>query len=566
MRPLPLCLFFLLIGGSAAISGRGESADWPDADGGRFTGEPAAVFGSLALFRTGDPVLRRVPLRALSPEECRRFHTALADRPPRAERWPEARSRATRELVGDLKRLDPQYRRMVPADLSALPEPELLVVIYGYHGDPGTWALSNNIIPTHHRLRRVYPGLTATVFYGLWHTAAEHERISIASWTPWFVTDFARQHSMPRLGRLAPPDGSAMTVMTRDGDLLLFARPVSLDAIRGFIDALSNLLWEANPLNTRAWTDIAHYERAIRPVAFAGAPTGPRLIGNPLRSDGLRQRGVNRIEARLEVDAEGKVTAAALLPGSDLPEGMAAPLTDALRRSARFLPALEQGQPVAASYDYVLSVPPADPVAEADAVWLDRGMRGEVPLPDWLVLKTIPVSQQEFDDIAGVGPDGKVILQTLEVSQARVSRASQLSAFHTDWFAEAGAASVQPVAGQTQVVDGLTLTWQPVRSQSGYVNLQEGESPRKEYCVGYAWTEIEVSGDTPAWLGIGSDDGLKVWHNGVLVNDRWTRRISRLDDDIVPLRLKAGKNHLLIKIQNAAGDWSFVTRLRFRNR
>ncbi len=558
---LGLLLAFLSLGSLL----RGVTTDWPDADGTRFPGEPAAIFGSLALFRTADPVLKRVPLRALSAEECQRFHQALAQRPVRAARWTEAQSPATRELSGALKRLEYQYRRMIPADLSDRPEPELLVVIYGYHGDSGTWMLSNNIIPIHNRLQSIYPGLTATVFYGLWHNEEEHERVTIQSWTPWLVTDFKRQKDMPTLAGRAPPDGSAMVVMTRDGDLLLWARPLNLAAIRKFIDDLSDLVWAASPLNSRAWTDRAHYGRAVRALAYASVDTGPELIGNPLRADGLRQRSVGRVVAKLEIDADGKVIAASLQPGSAVPEKLAGPLTDALKRAV-FLPAIAGGQAVASTYDYVLEVPPTTPQAEADLAWLDRSIRGEVPLLSWKTLGPIPVSEQEFGDIESVGPDGKVVLRAFEVSDRRVSRASQVSAFNSDFFGEGGAASVMPADGQGQVVDGKSYTWKAIQSQNGYVNLQEGIYPRPEYCVGYAWTEIEVSADTQAWLGIGSDDGLKVWHNGELVNDRWTRRISRIDDDIVPLRLKAGKNHLLIKIQNVAGDWSFVTRLRFRDR
>ncbi|RXK56558.1 hypothetical protein ESB00_12030 [Oleiharenicola lentus] len=559
----PRFLLVLLI--FVSVARLGATTDWPDADGVRFQGEPAAIFGSLALFRTTDPVLKRVPLRALSIEECQRFHQVLASRPARATRWSEAQSAATRELNGALKRLEYQYRRMIPADLSDRPEPELLVVIYGYHGDSGTWMLSNNLVPIHNRLQNVYPGLTATVFYGMWHNEQEHERVTIQSWTPWLVTDFKRQAEMPTLTRRAPPDGSAMVVMTRDGDLLLWARPLNLAAIRKFIDDLSDLVWAASPLNSRAWTDRAHYGRAVRSLAYASTDTGPELIGNPLRADGLRQRGVGRVTAKLEIDAEGKVTAATLQPDAAVPAKLAGPLTDALKR-AMFLPAMNGGQAVASTSDYVLEVPPATPQADADLAWLDRSIRGEVPLLAWKTLGPIPVNEQEFSEIESVGPDGRVVLRAFEVSDRRVSRASQESAFNSDFFGETGAANVVPVDGQAQIVDGKAYAWKAIQSQNGYVNLQEGIYPRPEYCVGYAWTEIEVSADTQAWLGIGSDDGLKVWHNGELVNDRWTRRISRIDDDIVPLRLKAGKNHLLIKIQNVAGDWSFVTRLRFRDR
>lgn len=70
--------------------------------------------------------------------------------------------------------------------------------------------------------------------------------------------------------------------------------------------------------------------------------------------------------------------------------------------------------------------------------------------------------------------------------------------------------------------------------------------------------------ETDAWLGIGSDDGLKVWLNGALVNDKWIARTSKLDEEVVPLRLRKGKNQFLIKIQNVKGLWSFTTRLRVR--
>jgi hypothetical protein len=357
-----------------------------------------------------------------------------------------------------------------------------------------------------------------------------------------------------------------MLVLSRDGDVLISDRPAGVASFRRFVDEFTDLLWCANPANTRAWADIVHYGKAVRPLQFAESATGPLLVGNPLKADGLRQRGIGRVAARLEIDAEGKITSATLQPGSAVPEQLATQLTDALARSAIFLPAIDHGKPVAAGYDYVMEVPPADPVAAADAAWLDGTVTGEVPLLQWLVLKPIPVNQRDFDDIASVDGSGKLIMQAVEVSKARVSRASQMSAFNSDWFAEAGAASVMPKPGEKLTIDGATVTWRPMVTDSGYVDLQTGEGLQKQYCVGYAWTEIEVTAATNAWLAIGSDDGLKIWHNGTLVHDRWVRRQSHIDDDIVPLKLKAGKNQLLIKIQNATGEWSYVTRLRFKAR
>lgn len=556
---LPLLLSILL------ATARAVPSDWPDADGTRFQGEPAAIFGSLALFRTADPALKRVPLRALSEDDCRRLHQALAARPPRATTWSAAQGAATRELVGAVNRLDYQYRRMVPAVVDNRPEPELLVIFYGYYNAADSWLISNNISPIHRRAQRVYPGLTATVFYGLWHSAEDHEKTTIQAWVPWLATDFSRQKNMPVVARNAPPDGSAVAVITRDGDLVMSVRPTSLDAIRKFVDDFSELLWAANPLNIRAAADRAHYGRAVRALEFASADTGPQLMGNPLRADGLRQRNIGRVKARLEVDAMGKVTSATLVPGDTVPAKMTGPLAEALKRAV-FLPAMASGTPVASTYDYVLEVPPANPEVDADVLWMDRSMRGEIPLLNWRILTSIPVPQREFAEIEGIAADGKVVMQAFEVSERRVSRASQESAFKSDFFGEGGAGSVMPEEGQPQVVDGRPYTWRSIQSRNGFVNLREGIYPQPEYCIGYAWTEIEVSADTQAWLGIGTDDGAKIWFNGDLVHDRWARHSSRIDDDIVPLRLKAGKNHLLIKIQNITDAWSFITRLRFRDR
>jgi hypothetical protein len=150
-------------------------------------------------------------------------------------------------------------------------------------------------------------------------------------------------------------------------------------------------------------------------------------------------------------------------------------------------------------------------------------------------------------------------MQALRVSTAKTSRASQMNAFNTDWFTEAGADTVRPAPGDPQHIDGTTLTWKRVNAPDGLVDFGE-----HDYSVGYAWTEFESPSNTEAWLGLGSDDGVKIWLNGQLVCDQWIRRSARLDDDVIPLRLKKGKNHLLIKIQNATGEWSFIARLRTR--
>jgi len=238
---------------------------------------------------------------------------------------------------------------------------------------------------------------------------------------------------------------------------------------------------------------------------------------------------------------------------------------DEQRLNDRDPPAIEGGRPVPGELAYSLEVPPADPGRDADAVWLASAHYPVIPIERWLVLRPISVPEKEFDaEIQNVDADGKVVFKSFEVNSGKISRAAQMSAFNHDWFTETGGAgSVNPKEGDRQRIDEqLELTWQAVKSQDGFVNMQGALA--RDYCVGYAWAEVSMPAATEAWLGLGSDDGVKIWLNGELVHDKWIRRQSRIDDDVVPLKLQKGPNRILIKIQNATIDWSFLYRLRVK--
>ncbi|HLP08176.1 MAG TPA: hypothetical protein VK178_08410, partial [Opitutaceae bacterium] len=208
-------------------------------------------------------------------------------------------------------------------------------------------------------------------------------------------------------------------------------------------------------------------------------------------------------------------------------------------------------------------VPPAPPCSAANLAWVNGDAAIEKPLTHWLVLRPIPVPEQSFSTVDHVDDSDVAVLTPFEVSDERVGPSQQQNCFNSDWFGADGADSIQPIAGAKQSVDGNELVWDPVVSEAGFVELRSAQR-NCDYSIGYAWTEIEVEKDTDAWLAIGSDDGLKIWLNGQLVHDKWIRRISLIDDEIVPLRLHAGKNRILLKVQNAIGAWNFVARLRTR--
>ncbi|MDQ5980487.1 MAG: hypothetical protein QG602_3464 [Verrucomicrobiota bacterium] len=541
---------------------------WTDVQGTTFKGEPTEILGPFAVFRTSSGSGRRVLLRGFSAEDCRRIYAELAAGKPRAERFAEATGATTHDLPGKVLRVE--NRELVPADLSGEPEPELLLVLAGSHNSGEGWFIVSNFHEFYRRMQRVYPGRMSGLFLGARHDPSQHRNIATQSGMPWLVADLVRQGSISTLRRFVPnAEGANVVLVTRQGVPLAAASiadaksATDAKAMRDFMDQVAEFLWLIDPDNLAGWTDRLHYLRATRPLEFASASTGPLLIGTPLRADVLRKYGVRRVSARLAVTAEGKVTPTLLSGPEDVPADLAGPIRDILAQLA-VLPAIDHGRPVAGELDYVFEVPPADPVREAERTWLASTSYPAVTIPEWLVLRPIKVSEQDFDStIIGETPDGTVILNSLEVNTGKISRRAQMSAFNTDWFAEAGADSVRPREGDRQRIDEeTTLTWEKVRSVDGFVNMQSGIG--KDYVVGYAWTEFESPRATEAWLGLGSDDGVKIWLNGELVHDKWIRRPSRVDDDVVPLKLRQGPNRMLIKIQNATIDWSFLYRLRLK--
>ena len=569
MPPLPMLprasLTLMLLCSLGALDAAPETPQWKDRKGSTFRGEPVETMGPFAMFRTGPLSSRFLPLRVLSAEDCVRFHQAIAGRPPRAERWQAARGQASSEFVGRLLRSE--NRQLRPVDFSAVPEPELLIMLFGGRRNPESAPpnyLLDNLSPFIGRVQRVYPGRVATI---VWATPQANLNLKgLPNARTWLVADPDKQSAMKTVARFASGQGFTMVLMTREG-VPLFGSPANdVVEVMKFVDGVSDLLWQLNPANPQSARDRAHYLRAIRPVEFAAAATAPVLLANPLRVEPLRQRGVAQIEARVEVGADGVVTRVELLPASRVPAPIAAPIAEALRKGAFLLPAIDQGVAVAGTYHYSLKIDPVDPKLAADTAWLNGEARVDVPIKSWLLLKAIKVPEQVFSTIDRIGEDGTIMLKAVTAGNSKkVSSTSQLNAFNSDWFEASGPANVRPIAGQKQEVDGEKYTWKKMRPEDGLVDFLDGASRGShDFCVGYAWAEVESPTDTEAWLGIGSDDGLKVWLNGEIVNDRWVERTSRLDDDVVPLRLKQGMNHFLIKIQNIKGHWSFTCRLRVR--
>ena len=102
-------------------------------------------------------------------------------------------------------------------------------------------------------------------------------------------------------------------------------------------------------------------------------------------------------------------------------------------------------------------------------------------------------------------------------------------------------------------------SWKPVKSESGVVDLVKLVG-QFNYSSAYALAEIRMDAPAKVLMGVGSDDDIKIFLNGVLVHSNWIARGINPDDDIVSLDLKKGSNQILLKVQNIEQSWSFAIR------
>ncbi|HYF49872.1 MAG TPA: alpha-glucosidase/alpha-galactosidase [Planctomycetota bacterium] len=107
-------------------------------------------------------------------------------------------------------------------------------------------------------------------------------------------------------------------------------------------------------------------------------------------------------------------------------------------------------------------------------------------------------------------------------------------------------------------IGGQEMRWAPFSAdKKGLVNLSKGLG-RYEWSVGYAYAEIESIHARETVLSCGSDDGIKIWLNGKVVHQHEVGRALQPNQDNVPIRLQAGVNRIIVKIDNYVGGWGFT--------
>ncbi|MGZ5488204.1 MAG: glycoside hydrolase family 172 protein [Candidatus Aminicenantales bacterium] len=109
--------------------------------------------------------------------------------------------------------------------------------------------------------------------------------------------------------------------------------------------------------------------------------------------------------------------------------------------------------------------------------------------------------------------------------------------------------------------NGASVGWRTFKADaSGYVRLDDLIRPNEQAIV-YGLAYVFSPDDRTASLLLGSDDGVRVWVNGVLVHTNPAYRAAEPDLDRVSVRLVKGWNRVLVKDLQGAGGWGFYLRL-----
>ncbi|MBC7187365.1 MAG: DUF2961 domain-containing protein, partial [Calditrichaeota bacterium] len=108
---------------------------------------------------------------------------------------------------------------------------------------------------------------------------------------------------------------------------------------------------------------------------------------------------------------------------------------------------------------------------------------------------------------------------------------------------------------------GKPIAWRNVRADStGFVNMDALLTPN-DYTAAYALTYVYSPKPQTVHLLIGSDDGVRLWVNDVLVHHNPALRPPAPDQDQVTVELRAGWNKLLVKVVDVLGFWGFYLRI-----
>ncbi len=162
---------------------------------------------------------------------------------------------------------------------------------------------------------------------------------------------------------------------------------------------------------------------------------------------------------------------------------------------------------------------------------------------------------------------------------AFIERVKNAPNFISDWWIigpfnnsnEKGLETIYPPESEFDVDkiysgnESQKVKWKSYKNQeSGYIDFTKIFHP-SENGVAYASRIFKLDKNKSMKIGLGSNDGVRMWLNGRLVLDHKTLRKAEPNQEILTLPFKRGENSVLIKIDQFGGGWGFYFSLLDEN-
>ena len=135
-----------------------------------------------------------------------------------------------------------------------------------------------------------------------------------------------------------------------------------------------------------------------------------------------------------------------------------------------------------------------------------------------------------------------------------------LVGFNTDYLIKAGGEhNLQVKTGDVVKYTKGSATWKLYNSPDSIIDLDRTVS-KAAPVFAYAYTEIQSDENKVWFISLGTNDGGRLWVNGMNVWDYPQARGLVAADDVIPVLLKKGKNTLLLKVEERGNRWGFCVR------
>lgn len=154
---------------------------------------------------------------------------------------------------------------------------------------------------------------------------------------------------------------------------------------------------------------------------------------------------------------------------------------------------------------------------------------------------------------------------------AFVERIKNAPNFISDWWIigpfdnsnENGLSTIYPPESEFDINKTYTgnknqnVKWKSYHNEeSGYIDFTKIFHPSDNGVV-YASRNFKMEDEKTVKIGVGSNDGVRLWLNGKLVLDHKVLRKAEPNQEILTLPFKKGDNSVLIKVDQFGGGWGF---------